>query len=594
MLENKSNDIESRVYGDIAIKDANHFNFDAYIDALSRIILNKENQTPFSIAINGKWGSGKTTLMKTLREKLDSESGQEINRKVKTVFFDAWKYSETDSMLAALVMEILEEMGRKGFIDKLKTKILQGSEKVNIFKQMTDLTKMLTLGFGPEFEKWIETSAYEEKLSFYDIFQDYMKKILLTFVLEKENGQYTDKEGVLVIFIDDLDRCPPKNIIKILESINLFLDQEGCFFIFGMDISLISNAIDLEYKDLDGFLGHDYIKKMIQLQFNLPAIREEDIKEFMETELKIEENLKIYFDIIIQGLESNQREIKRFLNSLNLTKMLGKAIKSLDYEEELLIKWGVLNFSSENFIRSIKTNNNLLLEMQTISNMTTEEKTNHIENLSQYDKELVDKYKNNAKIMNVLKHGGKKFNVSNIPDYIYLSSVAPKEPEEIENIKLVPFTTPIKGKNMIGSNLEGENLKDAFFIEADLMGVNFSGANLTGVKLDKANLSGANLSGAVLVGGTLRHSNLKGTNLRDSKLKSASLIRADLNNADLRYADLKSTTFKGANLKGAKFTNALFNDNTLISIINSQNWKEATFDVEILKRLNEMNKIDNN
>ncbi|AFV25131.1 hypothetical protein Mpsy_2932 [Methanolobus psychrophilus R15] len=78
-------------------------------------------------------------------------------------------------MLAALVSEILQEMGRKGFLDNLKSKILVGSEKVDILKQMSDLAKILTLGNGPEFEKWITKTEYQNKLSFYDIFQDYMK-----------------------------------------------------------------------------------------------------------------------------------------------------------------------------------------------------------------------------------------------------------------------------------------------------------------------------------------------------------------------------------------------------------------------------------
>lgn len=313
MDEQEVSVLKSKMYSDTPIKGATRFNFKAYSEVISKIILNKENKTPFTIAINGKWGRGKTTLMRTIREKLETESGLSENRKIKTVWFDAWKYPETDSMLSALVLEIFEEMGRHGTVDKLKSNMLGGKE-INILKELSDLTKVLTGGLV-EIEKWFENPAYKEKLSFYDLFQDYIKKILITFVLEKEDGEYSDKEGVLVIFIDDMDRCPPQNIKKVLESINLFFDKEGCFFIFGTDISLISKAIDSEYKDLKGFSGIDYIKKMVQLQFDLPEIHEEDIKEFVETELEIEDELKTYFNIILGGLESNQREIKRFLNS---------------------------------------------------------------------------------------------------------------------------------------------------------------------------------------------------------------------------------------------------------------------------------------
>lgn len=49
----------SRIYNDLPEEDAKFFNFEAYANAISKIILNKENRTPFTIAINGKWGSGK-------------------------------------------------------------------------------------------------------------------------------------------------------------------------------------------------------------------------------------------------------------------------------------------------------------------------------------------------------------------------------------------------------------------------------------------------------------------------------------------------------------------------------------------------------
>ena len=265
-----------------------------------------------------------------------------------------------------------------------------------------------------------------------------MKKILMIFVLEQKEGKYTDEEGALVIFIDDLDRCPPKKITKVLESINLFFDQEGCFFIIGTDIALISKAIETEYIDLDDFSGSDYIKKMIQLQFNLPAIQEEDIKKFMEIELKIGEPLKTYFDIIVKGLDSNQREIKRFLNSFNLMKVIGESIENLAYDEELLIKWSILNFSSEDFMDEVKTNNRFLIDMQSISKKENKEDTeNFLEQIDDENtKELCGKFKGNEKILRVLKGGDKEFNESAIRDYIFLSSVAPKEPEENTSIRL--------------------------------------------------------------------------------------------------------------------------------------------------------------
>lgn len=556
-----------RVYKDHPINNATHFNFDIYASSLAKIILNKENQTPFTIAINGKWGSGKTTLMQTLRNQLDSSRPNARTRQVKTVWFDAWKYSECDSMLAALVSEILEEMGRRNLLDKLKAKILIGSEKVDVLKQMSDLAKILTLGNGPEFEKWFRKTEYQNKLSFFDLFQSYMTTILQTFVLEKDNGIYKDDKGVLAIFIDDLDRCSPKNIANVLESINLFLDLEGCFFVIGTDINIIADAIDSQYQNIKNFSGIDYIKKMIQLNFDLPLLKEDDIQEFMKNQLKIDPKLEPYFGIILKGLKSNQREIIRFLNSLNLMRILGESLKGTEYEEELLIKWSVLNFSSIDFIEEVKRKPNFLIHTQSVSKIeTTADREKYIQDLE--DKQLSEKWNNLSdkdKIISVLSRGTKEFTSENINTYLFLSNIAPKE-VQIKKFSF-EYEKEIKpGAQLMRVDLAGDSLKGADLTEANLMEANLMGANLTGSRLTGANLMEANLVDAILKGSHLKGANLTG--------------------ADLTGANLAGATLRGATLKEANFKEVTFDVFTLNSILNSYEWEQAIFDNGVKQQLN--------
>ena len=59
-----------------------------------------------------------------------------------------------------------------------------------------------------------------------------------------------DRKGVLVVFIDDLDRCPIDRIVKVLETIKLFMDKEGCAFVIGAANEIIENALAKSY---DGY-----------------------------------------------------------------------------------------------------------------------------------------------------------------------------------------------------------------------------------------------------------------------------------------------------------------------------------------------------
>ena len=214
-----------------------------------------------------------------------------------------------------------------------------------------------------------------------------------------------------------------------------------------MDINFVSNAVDSEYKKLgiDESLGKDFIKKMIQLQFNLPAIRPEDVKNFIENEIKVDEQIHQYIEIIIKGLEKNPREIKQFLNSLNFLRRLGKSIKNLTIEDELLIKWCILDFISEDFVREVKIDNEFLLDMQIIARegehalRDSEQQEHQIElehdigwgapEAIEKRKERYDKFKNNIKIFDILKSGNIIFDIKNIPTYIYFSGISPKEPD---------------------------------------------------------------------------------------------------------------------------------------------------------------------
>ena len=86
------------------------FGFDAYARTIAEVIAGKNNATPLVIGIYGPWGSGKTTLMKKVKELLDENKywktdkiwNPEIHRHCKAVWFTAWKYKDTDEILAAL------------------------------------------------------------------------------------------------------------------------------------------------------------------------------------------------------------------------------------------------------------------------------------------------------------------------------------------------------------------------------------------------------------------------------------------------------------------------------------------------------------
>ena len=53
----------------------------------------------------------------------------------------------------------------------------------------------------------------------------------------------------LVILIDDLDRCQPKQVLEVLEAVNFLSTAGDCFIILGMARRQVENCVAIEFKD---------------------------------------------------------------------------------------------------------------------------------------------------------------------------------------------------------------------------------------------------------------------------------------------------------------------------------------------------------
>jgi len=81
--------------------------FDKYIDTLSVMISAKDFKTPFCIGIFGKWGSGKTSFMHLLENKLS-----ELKSKPQAipVWFNPWRYEKEDHLVIPFLKTIEHEI----------------------------------------------------------------------------------------------------------------------------------------------------------------------------------------------------------------------------------------------------------------------------------------------------------------------------------------------------------------------------------------------------------------------------------------------------------------------------------------------------
>jgi iron(II)-dependent oxidoreductase len=342
------------------------FNFEEDGGTLSRLIANKENRTPLVIGIYGAWGSGKTTLMETIRRQLKDSpyDDREKYRVCKTVWFQAWKYKNEDEILAALLGTILTTMKQDGFLEWLKGKTEEAVTRLDPLKVIKGLSKLL--GGGIDTAQFISDLPYRGKLGFYDTFGDFFRRLLWDYLKwrpqMKVSEKVDDADVALVVFIDDLDRCPSGKIVQVLETIKLFLDEEGCVFVIGAAEDVIERALRPQYGEED---ARRFLEKIIQVSFHLPEIPGDQLGPFVKAlHGDLGPAVQPYLNLILPAMGKNLRRLKGFLNNLSLRQGILRG-RTTPLDLDLLLHWTILEYVSPGLVKDVKRNGHgILLTLQ--------------------------------------------------------------------------------------------------------------------------------------------------------------------------------------------------------------------------------------
>jgi hypothetical protein len=249
--------------------------FDADASALAEIIM--ASRAEFALGIYGPWGSGKTTLMQAIRDRLDGRPDS-----VLTVWFTAWRYEKEPHLLIPLVDVLREALDERARDDADGHTSAWSSAAAAVGRAGRALLAGLKLsagvsGFQAEIDFGEVTGAMREggrdasgPLSAY-----HSGFVMLRTAIEGLSANGTRR---VVIFVDDLDRCLAPNALQVLESMKLFFDVQGCVFVVGLDPGMAEKAVAARY-GADGetgtsldTIGRRYLQKIFQLVFALPVI----------------------------------------------------------------------------------------------------------------------------------------------------------------------------------------------------------------------------------------------------------------------------------------------------------------------------------
>ena len=341
-----------------------------YKDALVDVI--KKCETPNTIAIQGEWGSGKTSLMEGIKADLcegKAVDKVEVENEVKTdgkdkecqfypIWINTWQFDLTDSTSQA-VIDILKSIikqitnhAKNDAPNKYKTKLWNfllvlyklryillpvlyctlkllgiSNDTISILKKGEEIVNKIQEAFDKNNNSKINNNA------------DIVKKLKgdinnqVKTIIDRSN-----KKG-LIFFIDDLDRINPSLAVDLLDIFKNLFDFEGCVFILAMDHKVLVRGLQFKLVILHNTNKHEFLQyfdKFVQLPFTL-QVQHYNTSEFLK---------KYLHDISFLETENTSSTIKE-----------NKVIEIEDKYKEHLIPQNEFNFIKNIVIRKTIGNN---------------------------------------------------------------------------------------------------------------------------------------------------------------------------------------------------------------------------------------------
>jgi len=304
------------------------FHIEKYISGLRSFI--SICQTPMTIAVQGDWGSGKTSVMNMVIDKLDKS-------RVFCVNFNAWQFSQFNSeeqLALSLITTVIDKIGAsesemgKVLTDSMK-KYADGAIKA---------ARMLATGVGDFFIGSNNTAEINSWINKYSASTDSISTLKEKFQKCVKDAAAEKQVDRILIFIDDLDRLQPLRAVELLEVLKIFLDCEKCVFVLAIDYNVVVSGVKSKYGvDITADKGRSFFDKIIQVPFKMP-VAQYDISNFVRETLKNiakidcnENDVKNFVALINSSIGSNPRSMNRLFNSyLLLLQVMGSELAEND------------------------------------------------------------------------------------------------------------------------------------------------------------------------------------------------------------------------------------------------------------------------
>ncbi|MET9013980.1 P-loop NTPase fold protein [Streptomyces olivaceoviridis] len=324
--------------------------------------------TPTNIAVWGPWGSGKSGVANLLKGLLDEREF------VRFVRFDAFKYAENPLrrnfiIAAATALGIKDaKFHEELYGGRVAVKLQFGRNDVGRLLKMFGLTFGAVVAFfaaAMALFAWLHGGAFRP--TFATMAAGALKAgiapaalltsmmVLVSRTLTREHKteaadsdeQFEEifaalvaRAGVerIIVFVDELDRCKPSDVVATLDALRTFLGVDGCVFVVAADQQVLEEALTRALEQATPAdavnpyysSGSGYLDKVFQYQLSLPPLLVPKVTSFAADLVRGRGGLWAAIDInlvvsvLVPSHVRSPRRVKALLNTFALTYRLAQ------------------------------------------------------------------------------------------------------------------------------------------------------------------------------------------------------------------------------------------------------------------------------
>jgi hypothetical protein len=227
---------------------------------------------PLTVGVYGPWGSGKSTVLELLEQRLRGD------RKYVVVRTDPWEYEDHRDVKGTLIGTVLGELERhvdagRTRSQRAKGMIQQLAKRVSWARIGSAVSRgVVTMQWDPATLLDAFSLKSEERRDLVGFKTDFAELL----------AELTEVERVVVL-VDDLDRCLPEAVVQTLEAIKLFLSVRKMAFVIAADDTLVRDAIAmrLPQSTRSERIAAAYLEKIVQIPVSLPRLPAHDAEAYV-------------------------------------------------------------------------------------------------------------------------------------------------------------------------------------------------------------------------------------------------------------------------------------------------------------------------